>query len=82
MLVSSMGAAPIDNLFNTYWFRYFDELYHPDTRTLTVKINLTPSDITNFNFYDRVIIKNRDFRVNKIEYKQDELATVELILLP
>jgi len=81
-MLSSMGITPVDNLFYTYWFNYMDELYHPDTRIVTVKLNLTPSDITSFNFYDKVFIKNREFRVNKIEYKEDELSTVELILLP
>jgi len=47
-----------------------------------LQLNLNPNDIENFNFYDKVFIKNRSFRVNKIEYKEDELATVELILLP
>ena len=81
-LFPSMGLTPVNNLFNIYWLNYIDELYHPDTRIVTVKLNLNPNDIENFNFYDKVFIKNRSFRVNKIEYKEDELATVELILLP
>ena len=31
---------------------------------------------------DRVMIKNRVFRVNKIDYKPNDLATVEFILIP
>jgi hypothetical protein len=81
-LFPSMGLTPVNNLFNIYWINYIDELYHPDTRIVTVKLNLNPNDIENFNFYDKVFIKNRNFRVNKIEYKEDELATVELVLLP
>ena len=81
-LFPSMGLTPVNNLFNTYWSNYIDELYHPDTRIVTVKLNLNPSDIQNFNFFDKVFIKNRNFRVNRIEYKEDELSTVELILLP
>ena len=30
---------------------------------------------------DTVIIKNREFRVNKIDYKPNDLSTVEFILL-
>jgi hypothetical protein len=71
-----------NNLFNTYWLPYFNELYNPDTRTMTLKVNLTPGDINTFNFYDTVFIKNRLFRVNKIDYKPNELATVEFILIP
>jgi len=76
-----IGASPVDNLFNTYWLPYFNELYSPDTRTMTLKVNLSPSDVASFKFYDKVFIKNRTFRVNKIQYKPNSLATVEFILI-
>jgi hypothetical protein len=81
-LISPIGSPVTDNLFNTYWLPYFNELYNPDTRTMTLKVNLTPGDINSFFFYDTVFIKNRLFRVNKIDYKPNELATVEFILIP
>ena len=79
---SPIGVTSTNNLFNMYWLPYFRELYHPDTRIMTLKVNLTPADIASFNFYDKVFIKNRIFRVNKINYKPDALATVEFILIP
>jgi hypothetical protein len=81
-LIQPIGDATPNNLFNTYWAPYFNELYNPDTRTMTLKVNLTPGDLNTFNFYDTVFIKNRLFRVNKIDYKPNELATVEFILIP
>jgi hypothetical protein len=81
-LIQPIGDATPNNLFNTYWLPYFNELYNPDTRTMTLKVNLTPGDINTFFFYDTVFIKNRLFRVNKIDYKPNELATVEFILIP
>jgi hypothetical protein len=81
-LIQPIGDATPNNLFNTYWLPYFNELYNPDTRTMTLKVNLTPGDLNTFNFYDTVFIKNRLFRVNKIDYKPNELATVEFILIP
>jgi hypothetical protein len=81
-LISPIGSSVTDNLFNTYWLPYFNELYNPDTRTMTLKVNLTPGDLNTFNFYNTVFIKNRLFRVNKIDYKPNELATVEFILIP
>jgi hypothetical protein len=81
-LFSPIGGSPVDNLFNVYWLPYFNELYNPDTRTMTLKVDLNPSDINSFMFYDKVQIKNRTFRVNKIEYKPNTLATVEFILIP
>ena len=81
-LMPGVGAGTVNNLFNIYWQPYFDELYNPDTRTMTIKVNLSPSDINTFNFYDTVFIKNRQFRVNKIDYKPTDLSTVEFILIP
>ena len=49
---------------------------------MTVKLNLTASDINTFNFNDLVFVKQRVFRVNKIDYKPNDLSTVEFILIP
>ena len=81
-LLAGVGAPPADNLYSIYWQPYFKELYNPDTRTMILKVNLTPADLNTFKFYDTVFIKNRSFRVNKIEYKPNSLATVEFILIP
>jgi hypothetical protein len=76
------GVSTLNNLFNLYWLPYYSELYNPDTRIMTIKVNLTPADINTFKFSDTVQIKNRTFRVNKIDYKPNDLATVEFILIP
>ena len=81
-LVSPVGAPTNNNLFNLYWLPYYNELYNPDTRIMNLKVNLNPSDINTFKFNDTVFIKNRTFRVNKIDYKPNDLATVEFILIP
>ena len=81
-LISSIGSPPTENLFSVYWQPYFNELYNADTRTMTLKVNLSPTDVANFKFYDTIFIKNRVFRVNKIDYKPNDLATVEFILIP
>ena len=81
-LMTGVGAATVNNLFNLYWLPYYNELYNPNTRTMTIKVNLSPADINTFKFNDTVFIKNRVFRVNKIDYKPNDLATVEFILIP
>ena len=81
-LFPGMGSGTSNNLFNLYWLPYFNELYNPDTRTLTLRVNLTASDINTFNFSDKVFIKQRVFRVNKIDYKPHDLSIVEFILIP
>jgi hypothetical protein len=76
-------CSPVaDNLYNMYWSRYLHELYHPDTREMTLKVNLSPADIEMFEFTNQIYIKNRAFRVNKIDYKPGDLSTVEFILIP
>ena len=49
---------------------------------MDIKVNLTASDISTFKFNLQVMIKNRIFRVNKIDYKPNDLSTVEFILIP
>tara|TARA_R110002167_G_scaffold80217_1_gene220524 strand:- start:10412 stop:13114 length:2703 start_codon:yes stop_codon:yes gene_type:complete len=81
-LVNGLGTPTANNLFNMYWLPYYSQLYNPNTRTMVIKVNLTPGDINTFKFNDTVYIKNRVFRVNKIDYKPNDLATVEFILIP
>jgi hypothetical protein len=80
-LAPGVGDPSTDNLYNTYWAPYFNELYNPNTRIMTLKVNLKAGDISKFNLYDTVMIKNRAYRVNKINYKPSDLATVEFILV-
>ena len=80
--MSGVGSSTALNLFSLYWQPYYNELYNPDTRIMTLKVNLSAADINTFNLFDSVMIKNRQFRVNKIDYKPNDLATVEFILIP
>jgi len=70
------------NLFNRLFSKYYFDLYNPDTRLLKLKIKLTPADINQFSFSDIVYIKNRAYRVSKINYNPGDIAKVELILIP
>jgi hypothetical protein len=81
-LIVPIGNPVNNNLFNSYWLPYYSQLYNPDTRIMTLKVDLRASDINEFNFQDTVFIKNREFRVNKIDYKPNDLSIVEFILIP
>ena len=81
-LFPNVLGGTINNLYNLYWADYFNELYNINTRIMTIKVNLTPADINTFKFNQNVFIKNRLFRVNRIDYKPNDLSTVEFILLP
>ena len=48
---------------------------------MNLKVLLTEVDITNFDFFTPVFIKNRVYRVNKISYNPKQLSNVEFILL-
>ena len=48
---------------------------------MLIKVNLTAGDIAQFEFSDLVMIKNRSYRVNRIDYKPKDLSTVEFILI-
>jgi hypothetical protein len=80
-LISPIGNAVSSNLFNNNWLPYYNELYSPDTKVMTIKVNLSPGDIAKFEFSDMVMIKNRAYRVNRIDYKPKDLSTVEFILI-
>jgi hypothetical protein len=75
------GPIPSETLYSEYWQPYIDDLYDNDTRQLKLKINLYPSDVSGFRFYDLIQIKNRLYRVNKINYRPGAMSDVELILL-
>jgi hypothetical protein len=80
-LMTGVGDATPNNLFSLYWLPYYSQLYNPNTRVMTIKVNLNASDINTFKFNDNVFLKNRTFRVNKIDYKPNDLSTVEFILI-
>ena len=75
------GNTPVDNLYQTYYSKYYDELYNPNTKYMVLKVNLNASDVNGFEFFDKVMIKNKEYRVNKIEYKPNDLSKVEFILI-
>ena len=80
-LIDGVGAETPKNLFSLYWLPYYSQLYNPNTRVMTIKVNLNAADINTFKFNDNVFLKNRTFRVNKIDYKPNDLSTVEFILI-
>jgi hypothetical protein len=80
-LIPPTWTPTANNLFNLYWAPYYFELYNPNTKVITLKIKLTGADIAAFKFNDHIMIKNRAYRCNRIDYKPNDLSTVELILL-
>lgn len=76
-----------NDLFNSYWRSQITELYDKDSRIITAYFWLTPQDLYDFKFNDKIFIEkissgtNNWFRVNKIDYDGTGYtpAKVELI---
>jgi len=76
------SSIPVLNtLYNVYWSKYIDELHHKDTRIVELKVRLTATDLSEFRFNDIILIKNKKFRVKKIDYKAGAMSKVELITI-
>lgn len=76
-----------NNLVNTYWKKYLNEITDKESKLITAFFKLTPTDISTFRFADTVYVEGLTsegghfFRVNSIEYSltNQSLAKVELI---
>ena len=75
------SSAYLNSLYNVYWFKYMDELYHPDTRTAELLVYLTTEDIAKLQFNDVIMIRSRRFRVKKINYRANGISKIELITI-
>jgi len=75
------GADVLNGLYNIYWAKYIDELYHKDTRIAEMKILLTAKDLSTLNYNDIIRIKNKKFRIKKIEYKSGAMSKLQLITI-
>jgi len=61
------GAWSQHTLYIDYWARYLNEIYSEDARIMNCNIKLNETDILNFNFNDKLFIKDTYWRVNKIK---------------
>lgn len=69
-------------LYDSYWRQQMEEVTDPDSRLVTMEIYLTPTDLNNFYFSDKIFIDNQYYKVNKISNYDPSVrhtSTVELI---
>ena len=80
---SALITTPTQN--DTYakcWAAYINSIYNPDARILTANFKLDAVDIANFNYNDKIFVKDSYYRVNKIKsyaIGKDISTQVELI---
>jgi len=79
---STVTSNPYNNLFNTYWRNYMNELYSPEGRIMEAFFALDLKDILTFSFADKVWIQDSYWRILEIsDYKVglQESTKVKLI---
>ena len=74
-------ANPIDNLYNTYWRGWVNELFSEQARKRTAYFRLNALDIYNAKFNDKIWIHDSYWRILKLEadFNTEDLTKVELI---
>ena len=81
----SSNVFPNRNLFQQFHKKTLANIVDPNSRLLQCSIYLTPKDISNFDFRDKVFLKGSYWRVNKIKnynpVNTDRLTEVELFKL-
>ena len=71
-----------NNLFNRFYSQQISQLSHRDSKLVTMYLKLEPYDIANFDFRNKVWIKDSYYYVNKImDYNplKEELTKVEFL---
>lgn len=79
---ATVTANPYNNLFNSYWRSYMNELYSPEARIMEAFFALDLKDILTFSFADRIWIEDSYWRILEIsDYKigYNESTKVKLI---
>lgn len=72
------------DLYNVYYSDYIDDITSVDNKIVSAKIYLTPWEIKNLRFDEKIIIKNGYYRINKItgfSLTEPGLCNIELIKL-
>jgi hypothetical protein len=75
-------SIPYKTLYARYWNEYIANIYAPDARVLEAFFSLDFADIYNFNFNDKIFIKDSYWRILSIsDYVVGQLDTVKVTLI-
>jgi hypothetical protein len=72
------------DLYDIYYYDYISDITSPENKIMNAKIYLTPYEIANLEFNEKIIIKNAYYRINKISgynLTEPSLCNIELIKL-
>lgn len=78
----SVASIPFKTLYARYWNEYIQNIYAPDARILEAFFSLEFADIYNFNFNDKIFIKDSYWRILSIsDYVVGTQDTVKVTLI-
>jgi hypothetical protein len=74
-------SNPFNNLYNTYWRAYVDQLYSASARMMEANFYLSGVDLAAFRFNDQIFVKNSYWRVLSIDYSPNSNSTSKVQLI-
>lgn len=75
---------PEQDMYDIYYYDYISDILSPENKIMKAKIYLTPYEIADLRFNEKIIIKNSYWRINKISgynLTEPSLCDIELIKL-
>jgi hypothetical protein len=72
------------DMYDIYYYDYVSDIVSPENKIISAKIYLTPWEIANLRFDEKIIVKNNYYRINKISnynLVEPALCDIELIKL-
>ena len=74
-------VSPLNTLYYQYWRPWVNELYSSDARKMTAYFRLTRTDVANFEFADKIYIKDTYWRIISINFDatSEGLTQIELV---
>lgn len=70
------------DLYDIYYYDYISDLTSIESKTVSMKMYLTPWEISNLKFNEKILIKNAYYRINKINnfnLTEPSLCDVQLV---
>jgi hypothetical protein len=75
---------PEQDLYDIYYYDYVSDIISPENKIVSLKMYLTPWEVAQLKYNEKIIIKNAYFRINKISnlnLLEPDLCDVELVKL-
>ena len=76
-----IAANPSKTLYFEYWAQYVVNLYGPDARLLECSVRFDANDLAEFDFSNKVFIKDTYYRILSLSYDANEFGTAKVLLI-